>query len=265
MYYFEVSINTDKAEMSPDDQIYRFGWFISALIASGQALGRGEVCYWSGTKLVWVALSLEKNSLAKKNESIYARRDRHKLEKICKEKIEIILLGTTSDSPVCQCVRPGGVLMKLEYRDQSPSLRCLDCGGWIPLYRIPLPFTGNPEHPHCSDDDYYSIIQWERAYKACGSLEWVSCVQPWAQKQISDHQSPLSKQGRKLAARLESHWRIPVYYNLFNDRHITREKDKQRKCPQCGDDWLTDGSSPVENVDFKCDHCRLVSNFTTNT
>lgn len=74
--------------------------------------------------------------------------------------------------------------------------------------------------------------------------------------------SLLSKQGRELAACIESALGIPVYYFLM--RYYGRgEQELDRKCPGCGNAWRhhhnIGQSSNFWDFPFRCVHCRLVS------
>ncbi len=78
---------------------------------------------------------------------------------------------------------------------------------------------------------------------------------------IADVNSDLAKQGRSLCRDIEIHTKIPTYYYLYRVGGETLEKEQHRTCPSCQQVWKL--PTPLHGIfDFKCDHCRLVSNLS---
>ena len=243
-------------------------WFAAAADKNGQSQGRFEPIYLHENRLIWLTHTLEKSSLSRKNDNIYVKRDRAELEKMCQAKFQVKTLGKDASQTqgICRCRKPASYILWTNCYSQFSPLDCGDCGDNVPLYRIPKP----PEF----DDQGYSdpgrqecfyITQWEDAYYACSRLEILSGFgERWATRQMQDHDSGLSKQGREVCRGIEEMVGVPVYYYLFNYRRLTEEQDKQRKCPECGSDWLLE--EPWHRIfAFRCEPCRLVSSITCNS
>ena len=126
----------------------------------------------------------------------------------------------------------------------------------IPLYKIPFTHDGK---------SYNDINSWENNYEQIESLWFNGAVaERWAQNQLQNHDSELNKQGRECCKKIEEMTRIPTYNFLFNDRAWGQKKDKERKCPNCGGDWLIQNSTFNDFYAFKCDDCRLISELSSN-
>jgi len=122
----------------------------------------------------------------------------------------------------------------------------------IPLYKIPFTYYDG--------ECYNDINSWQNNYERIYGLWYNGAVgERWAQNQLQNHDSELSKQGIDCSKRIEEVTQIPTYYFLFNYRAWGQKKDKKRKCPSCGNDWLLEGSTSNDFYAFKCDDCRLIS------
>ncbi|MDW7694497.1 DUF2310 family Zn-ribbon-containing protein [Flammeovirgaceae bacterium SG7u.111] len=198
----------------------------------------------------------EPDSFKETNSTIYANKWRSKIEKELSclmefhyleidpefgeiqipEKKEFIILKTARFSPLIE-----GVSLKQ-----------------IPLYKIPYTYY---------DEECYSDINfWENNYVRIEGLWFNGAVgEKWAQNQLQSNNSELSKQGIECCKKIEEVTGIPTYYYLFNYRAWGKKKDKKRKCPNCGDDWLVERVVPNVFYAFKCDKCRLISEFSSNS
>jgi predicted nucleic acid-binding Zn ribbon protein len=139
----------------------------------------------------------------------------------------------------------------------SPLL-CGDTCKPIPLYRIP------PTHHDAKC--YDNLRGWERNYQHLYGL-WLKgdVCEAFALKQLQDHQSALSVLGRDLCRHIEDLTGKPTYYFLFNYRGWSKAKDRARKCPVTGNDWLIEGKTASDAIAFKCDASRLVSELSANS
>ncbi|MDH2998480.1 hypothetical protein A1D22_10755 [Pasteurellaceae bacterium LFhippo2] len=120
----------------------------------------------------------------------------------------------------------------------------------VPLYRL----GDNPELTE-------QLIKWQEDWQACdqlqmngGTLEQQSLVQ------ISDIESELTQKGRELCKTVEDLTQIPTYYYLYR-LGKDEEVEHNRKCPSCQQEWKL-GEMLFGIFQFKCDHCRLVSNLS---
>ncbi len=136
---------------------------------------------------------------------------------------------------------------------QSP-IRCIDTGDRFPPCLIPI-----------DDDERERLFFWSREYKRMDGI-WFSSgeLEIPAYEQMASPNSLLAKQGREIAALVEAAINKPVYYFLM--RYYGRgEHEPQRTCPGCGNDWRyqADGveSSDFWDLPFRCEECRLVSQF----
>lgn len=124
----------------------------------------------------------------------------------------------------------------------------------IPLYKQ------LKNQPHLSQD----LIKWQENWQAYDQLQMNgAALEQQALREISDYASPLSKHGRYLAAEIEKISQVPTYYYLYRVGATDFNTESQRCCPQCGEQWALP-KALFDVFHFKCDQCRLVSNFSWN-
>lgn len=155
----------------------------------------------------------------------------------------------TSGAP-CQCKRRQALLLHTTYLWTESPLRCLTCFRPIPLYEVLL-----TQQTTCTD-----LIAWQHDYQACDSLQMNCTVgERFATRQLAALGSALTVQGRALCTSIEQHTKLPTYYYLYRGTGRSVRAERARTCPSCGDAWLL--PAPLhERFDFRCDHCRLLSN-----
>ena len=136
-------------------------------------------------------------------------------------------------------------------------LICGDTHTEIPLYKIP-----KTDH---NGDDYDNLFFWNKNYNRLHGLWFGSEYEAFAEEQMQDPYSSISKAGRALCTLIEKLTGVPTYYFLHNYRPWSKEKDKQRKCPITGNDWRIEGKTSSDYIAFKCDESRLVSELSTNS
>ncbi len=168
---------------------------------------------------------------------------------------EIMVVGESSnisESNTCNC-QSDTYILYTHYLAIGSPVKCGNCLADIPLYHLPKTYDG---------DEYYDMIMWARDYQACDTLQ-MHCTtgERFGLRQMSDPHSSLAKQGRKICDRLTELTGKLTYYHLFRYKvRTTLVREKQRKCPDCGGEWLLTNS--LSRFHFKCDCCRLVSNLS---
>lgn len=135
-----------------------------------------------------------------------------------------------------------------------PGSRCAQqgcgrCFDPVPLYRAP---------PTYDKSEFYNVTAWVSDYHACDTLQ-MNCRtgERFGIREMSEAGSSLSQRGRGLCADIEKGTGKPTYYLFRYVRRTTREKERARRCPLCGSDWLLE--KPWQIFDFRCEACRLVS------
>ena len=106
-----------------------------------------------------------------------------------------------------------------------------------------------------------AMIKWQEDWQACDQLQMNGeTLEQIALAQISEANSELSQKGRDLTKRIEELTQIPTYYYLYRlGTNLVEEQN--RKCPSCHAEWQL-ADSLHEIFHFKCDKCRLISNFS---
>ncbi len=196
----------------------------------------------------------EKDSLNDKYLSAYGRDLRKKIENDFNVRIKPEYAGIDPGIPSTPIPSVSNFYI-LGSRDWSPLLdgETLEP---VPIYRIP--FTNQDTESY---DDLYS---WERNYKNIEDT-WLigEAGENQAKNQLRNYDSELNRQGMTIRKKIEELTAIPTYYFLFNYRARGKIKDKKRKCPGCGADWLIEGKTFNDCYAFKCDRCRLVSGLSS--
>lgn len=159
---------------------------LGALRMNGQVLGREFPVGKKGLRYRAFVLIPEAGSLDKMNANNYVLEQINKLSEIGVPFSYEIIGEEIECAPVCTCKSSGRYILFTSYLSLESPLRCGDCFGVVPLYRI----------PHTYDDEYYDIICWQSDYQACDSLQMnCSTGERFGTQQISRHNSSLSKRG----------------------------------------------------------------------
>ncbi|GAA3536265.1 Zn-ribbon-containing protein [Zobellella aerophila] len=150
------------------------------------------------------------------------------------------------------CTSPGWQLLYTTYLHTCSPLRCGKHFSPIPLYKIPAVANG----------DHKQVLKWQEDWEACDQLQMNGSVMEHAAlAELGEPGSRLARRGRDLAKRIEYLTRVPTFYYLYRVGGESLEKEQQRPCPGCGNDWRL--SEPLHDIfDFYCEPCRLVSNLS---
>ncbi|NOT01848.1 MAG: DUF2310 family Zn-ribbon-containing protein [Phycisphaerales bacterium] len=164
----------------------------------------------------------------------------------------IRVLGRAPDSdPVCACMRSTSLILRTDFLSGELPLTCGQCRGIVPFYRF---------DPTSECATYEDIIFWMYQYRAFDSI-WIASRggEKLAYRELTRHDSELTKDGLEVCGAIEKHTRRPVYYYLlrFHGRFVAAER--KRPCPSCGGAWLLKRRWHGK-YDFRCRRCRLVSN-----
>jgi predicted nucleic acid-binding Zn ribbon protein len=157
-------------------------------------------------------------------------------------------------APSCRCATPTGLYLFTTFLHNEPPVRCIQCSGIVPLYRLPSPKTG----------EHSGLLSWKSNYQACDTLQMNCGVgERFGERQMSDPTSGLSRSGLAVCKELEGLTGRHVYYYLYRGHTRSRSEELGRKCPSCGSQWLL--KQPLHGkFDFKCDQCSLLSNIAWN-
>lgn len=162
------------------------------------------------------------------------------------------ILGRALESEVPdRCKKPQWYVLITNYLSCESPLYCGDHYRPVPLYRIPYTYDADPS--------YWDILCWQRQWKDMDSLQMAcGAGERFATQQIASVRSKLAQEGRSLCSRIEALSGVPTYYYLYRGSGRSLASERKRRCPSCEREWLL--AKPIHLFDFRCDHCRLVSN-----
>lgn len=225
---------------------------LAALKRNGQIIDRDcAVSIVRGGYKAAVGLP-ERDSLRTSCLSKRVRAELRSLKKFGLQRPVLRVIGADLESDrVCECRTPSTFVLETGYRTREVPLCCGGCDGVVPLYRI----------PHTSKHgDYDDIRYWAWRYRCLDQL-WTHSGfgEHFAYRELSRHDSDLSKTGRGVCRRIEQRSGITTYYYLYRWSGRSIAAERKRLCPSCGRKWLLD-SAWHGRCDFRCDRCRLVSN-----
>lgn len=169
-------------------------------------------------------------------------------------KIEFKRIGKELDSAdLCKCNTVDSYILYTYYTSLESPLRCGNCFGIIPLYKIPKTY----------DDEYYDIKCWETNYQSCDTLQMNCRVgEKFGMRQLSDINSSLNKDGIDICKRIMDLTQKDTYYFLYHYvMYPKKDKELNRKCPLCGGEWILENEL-FDKFNFKCDKCLLLSNMS---
>lgn len=224
--------------------------FLVALLDGGNVVDRRPIPMAAVRDGYRATVSLpERGALASRWHNADVRRKKLTLTEVGLKLGPIRIVGKDPNSQVvCSCRRPSALTMVLG----DTPLTCGDCTGKVPLYRM------SRMRKHGND---HGLRYWAHLYRALDQIWTASDVgERFAYRQLSEHDSDLSKLGRTTCGRIEKATRIPTYYYVYRWYARSIASERKRKCPGCGKTWFVDESRRLGSHEFRCDRCRLVSN-----
>ena len=165
---------------------------------------------------------------------------------------KVRVLGRTPGAdPVCRCKPSPSMILHTNFLTCELPLVCGGCGGRVPFSRF---------EPTSDWGTYEDIIRWMYQYRSFDSI-WIAsgAGERLAYRQLSRHDSEVSKEGRELCRGIGRGTGRPVYYYLMRYYGRSVAAERRRRCPVCGGAWLLK-ERMLERFDFRCRRCRLVSN-----
>ncbi|AEY66548.1 DUF2310 family Zn-ribbon-containing protein [Clostridium sp. BNL1100] len=220
-------------------------WYFGALIKNGQILMNDCNTIFQEDKFITYLLAPEQDSLDLRNANKYVNEFYIKLLTLCTQEPTIQLLGKSSDyEETCSCETPSWYMLYSYYTTNESPVVCGDCGKSVPLYRLPKIL---------GEDEYYSVLGWQKAYKACNRLFLEGIAERVAYQRLSKPTSDLSKLGHEICTAFENATEKPFYYYLF--RYYSSHKPV---CPICSLPWKLEEDNK-SFMDYSCDKCRLVA------
>ncbi|MBU1379326.1 Zn-ribbon-containing protein [Myxococcota bacterium] len=228
--------------------------YLAALRMNGQVCGEEWPIYSERGFVIAIALSPEEDSLKPENNGEYVKKSIREAEELGISISSELIGQDCSSSEPCICNESSGYVLFTTYVSIESPVRCIDCFLPVPLYTFPVFQNG----------DYYEIICWQSNYKNCDHLLMnCSVLERASTRQISDPRSSLSKAGLEICRLLTHLSGKPFYYYLYRGSGRSVASEKERRCPSCGQPWYL--KTPLHSLfHYKCDHCRLMSNFAWN-
>ena len=255
MFVFELKI---KIENETEDLIEKIleklnDFLIDNLFKTKQIVYRKLPIIKKNNEFIAIIDCPERDSLVSENSNYYVSKYWEEIEALSKNKIEIKYIGEEYIEYSKCCAKQS--FLVLYFGSLYSCIRCGDCFEPIPFYFIP---------PTYDEKEYFDIFCWEKNYESCYNL-WFSgeIGEKYHLNQLTNFKSNLTKQGLNVCKNIERVTNKPVYYFLMNYRKISIKKDKKRNCPSCNQEWILD-INLHKKFDFKCDNCKLISEFNWN-
>jgi predicted nucleic acid-binding Zn ribbon protein len=132
---------------------------LSCWYKNGQILGESWPLAAREGRLEAFVRIPEPTSLDDANDNVYARQA---LAQLHPTPPVVQVLGPERDGVAdCQCRVSSALAFFTHYLSSVSPVRCLDCFGIVPLYRLP------PVHDH----EHLVLLQWAADYRACDTLQ----------------------------------------------------------------------------------------------
>ena len=207
--------------------------------------------YREGDSLHYTLLLPEVDALDERNSNVWVRKSIAVAGEAGIVGPVVAILGEDPETVApCRCTGRTSLILYTNYRMVGSPLQCGDCFEMVPLYRIP---------PTYDDSEYYNVKSWETDYQACDALQ-MGCKtgERFGLREMASPDSSLTKRGRELCEQINQSTGVPTYYYLFRYHGRSLAKERGRRCPLCGGEWLL--AEPLfDRFDFRCDTCRLLS------
>lgn len=241
----------DTGEETIENVTDAIGWWTSALRHNGQLLGNVFPVYRADCVLHYTLLVPEEDSLSDTHANEWVHKAVSRVQERSGSSPRLTPLGEDMESgEPCPCTNRTSLVLFTNYVAVDPPLRCGDCFGAIPLYRVPA----------WENDEYHRIKSWESDYQVCDRLQ-MGCAtgERFGLREMGSPGSSLTQRGRELCEHITKATGTPTYYYLFRYRGRGLRSETARCCPVCDGAWLL--PEPIfARFHFRCDTCRLLSN-----
>lgn len=224
-----------------------------ALRYNGQILGREFPCSFNDGSFVAHVVTPEEDALHSHFHSPQVRWAMNQLSQANILRPKSKVLGRELFSDYCETGDESRAqILYTSFIHSCSPLRSMERFLPIPLYRIPAVANG----------DQRQVIKWQEDWSACDQLQMNgSILETQTVEQMGQPATRLFQRGWDLAKRISYVSQKPTYLYCYRVGGTSKEEELRRKCPLCGKDWLL--AEPLHDVfDFRCDHCRLVSNLS---
>ena len=254
MFVHRVHVPQLKSPACEDQPTGELQGLLGAWRMSGQIGGREWPTVQEATGFSTTVLCPESDSLDARFNS------RHVTEALAQceregQRVTWQALGEDPDTlPACACTSPRAYALFTTYVSLESPVRCMDCFLPVALYRFSPMRSG----------EFYEVICWQSDYQACDSLQ-MNCtvLERAATRELSHISSKLTQQGRDICSTLTASSGRPFYYYLYRGSGRSHRAELERRCPGCGGEWHL-ASQQHQLFDFRCEHCRLLSNVAFN-
>lgn len=253
MYVHRIEFSPGDDQL-PEKTLDLADGFLAALRMNGQICGAEWPIYLHEGRYAALVLAPEQESLEPRFHGKSVKKRAHEGEALGISITSVAVAEDCNSAEPCSCRDPSGYVLFTTFLSLESPVRCLDCFLPVPLYRLPV----------TPSEEYYEVICWNSDYQSCDRLQ-MNCtvLERAATRELSDLRSNLSKAGRdncSILARLSGK---PFYYYLYRGHGRSVGAEKKRLCPSCGQPWYLE-TSLHSLFHFKCDQCRLLSNFAWN-
>lgn len=256
MFTFDIVLDCSKTGYEPEIMEHLEN-LICCLYDARQILNEEDCSFVYASNTIKVSVTCpELAALNPKNCTVYGRNWIERIEQLLQTPVQFTPTGNNpSFTPYLGEVKPSFYV--LYFSGYSPLVNG-DSHEQIPLYKIPFTYH--------DDACYNDITFWNNNYNRIYGLWFNGAVgEQFAQQQMQDPNSALSKQGRTVCQRIEEVTGVPTYYFLFNYRKRSYQQELNWKCPLTGKDWLIEEAKRSDFIAFRCADSRLVSGFTKRT
>ena len=250
MYAAKISVPLSQ-DNNNQSLAHAFELLLKAWRGNGQILGRENPLFFNQSEIIATALIPEENSLDDEFNSQLTTEWFEKLGEVSNNNLNVKIVGISPlSTEICECENPSSYILYTNHQSLTSPVRCGDCSRPVPLYKVA---------PEENGDRAY-IINWQTNYQSCDALHVNSAVgEQFSHRQVTQHNSPLTKEGLEICKKIEEHTGVPTYYYLAKHTAKSIRQEKKRTCPSCSSKWRL--KEPWHDMfDFKCDDCRLISN-----
>ncbi len=240
--------NTEKQS----DAIYAL---LTSIARDGRFLDNEFCIYEKDDTFITTVKTPEKDAIKNLVKQKYIFENLKKLKEVGLSRPDFEILGEDAESSEpCKCKNHSAYILFTNFLSIQSPVKCYDCGLSVPLYRIKQKRA----------QQLSLALGWQSEYKACDLLQ-MQCGfgKRFGANQMSKLDSGLSKKGIEICQTIQQLTGKSCYYYLYRYNGKSLRKERERKCPSCGDKWFLD-EQLLDIFDFRCDKCHLLSNIAFN-